>query len=167
MGEAGALDAGFGKPSRTSIFDYVGVPAHQGWLNGGKYVGGGLTAEQAALRAFYQQLLKFSSEASALKGEFVSIHQLNLQSPGYSEQQLSFARFDDKQQLLVVSNFTEQPVKFTLQLPAELVQNWQLAATPVVFTDLFSQTQHSTNPANGHSLQVELPALGSLVLQRQ
>ena len=46
VGEAGNEDAGFGKRSRTSIFDYVGVPAHQGWLNGGKYDGGGLTAAQ-------------------------------------------------------------------------------------------------------------------------
>ncbi|WP_240652828.1 alpha-amylase family glycosyl hydrolase [Rheinheimera riviphila] len=167
VGEAGALDAGFGKPSRTSIFDYVGVPAHQGWLNGGKYDGGGLTAEQASLRAFYQQLLKFSSEASALKGEFVSLHPLNLTSPGYSEQQLSFARFDDKQQLLVVSNFAEKPVSFNLQLPADLIKTWQLSAAPVVFTDLFSQHQQSTNPAKQHRLTIELPALGSVVLQRQ
>ncbi|OBP15467.1 alpha-amylase [Rheinheimera sp. SA_1] len=167
VGEAGALDAGFGKPSRTSIFDYVGVPAHQGWLNGGKYDGGGLTAEQTALRTFYQQLLKFSSEASALQGEFVSLHQLNLTSPGYSEQQLSFARFDDKQQLLVVSNFADQPVSFNLQLPADLIKTWQLSETSAVFTDLFSQQQQSTNPAQQHSLTIELPALGSVVLQRK
>lgn len=167
VGEAGALDAGFGKPSRTSIFDYVGVPAHQGWLNGGKYDGGGLTAAQASLRAFYQKLLKFSSEASALKGDFVSLHQLNLTSPGYTEQQLSFARFDGKQQLLVVSNFAQQPVSFTLQLPVDLIKTWQLSETPAVFTDLFSQQQLSTNPAQQHSLTIELPALGSIVLQRK
>jgi len=167
VGEAGALDAGFGKPSRTSIFDYVGVPAHQGWLNGGKYDGGGLTAEQATLRTFYQQLLKFSSEASALNGEFVSLHSLNLASPGYSEQQISFARFDNKQQLLVVSNFADQPVRFSLQLPQELLQAWKMADKPVIFTDLFSQTQLSSIPLNGHSLQIQIPALGSVVLVRQ
>lgn len=167
VGEAGALDAGFGKPSRTSIFDYVGVPAHQGWLNGGKYDGGGLTAEQTTLRTFYQQLLKFSSEASALNGDFVSLHPLNLTSPGYSEQQLSFARFDEKQQLLVVSNFSEQPVSFRLQLPAELVQAWNMNDQPVKFADLLSQQQLLTSPQNGHSLQIELPALGSFVLLRQ
>ncbi len=167
VGEAGALDAGFGKPSRTSIFDYVGVPAHQGWLNGGKYDGGGLTVEQAALRAFYQQLLKFSSAASALNGEFVSLHPLNLTSPGYGEQQLSFARFDDKQQLLVISNFAQQPVSFTLQLPPELVQKWQMGDQAATFTDLFTQNHISSTPSAGHSLQIELPALGSLVLQRQ
>src|SRR6188768_1160262 len=34
VGEDGKQDAGFGKPSRTSIFDYVGVPHHQRWMNG-------------------------------------------------------------------------------------------------------------------------------------
>lgn len=167
VGEAGALDAGFGKPSRTSIFDYVGVPAHQGWLNGGKFDGGGLTAEQAALRTFYQQLLKFSREATALNGEFVALHQLNLTSPGYSEQQLSFARFDDKQQLLVISNFAEQPVSFSLQLPAELLKSWQMTNQPVLFRDLFSQQQIKSDAAHEHRLQIELAPLGSLVLQRQ
>ena len=167
VGEAGALDAGFGKPSRTSIFDYVGVPAHQGWLNGGKYDGGGLTAEQAALRTFYQQLLKFSSEASALNGEFVSLHQLNLTSPGYSEQQLSFARFDGKQQLLVVSNFAEQPVSFTLQLPAELRAYWHIEQEPALFQDLFSSQQLSTVPTSDHGIKVELAPLSSMILIRK
>ena len=33
VGEPGAEHAGFGSPSRTSIFDYIGVPHHQRWLN--------------------------------------------------------------------------------------------------------------------------------------
>ncbi len=167
VGEAGALDAGFGKPSRTSIFDYVGVPAHQGWLNGGKYDGGGLTAEQTSLRTFYQQLLHFSRQASALRGEFLSLHPLNLKSPGYSEQQLSFARFDEQQQLLVISNFSETTVSFNLQLPEKLIQKWQLREQPALFTDLFSQQQFSSNPASSHSLHITLPPLGSLVLEKR
>ncbi|MBG7629319.1 MAG: alpha-amylase family protein, partial [Bacteroidetes bacterium] len=33
VGEPGAENAGFGSPTRTSIFDYVGVPTHQRWVN--------------------------------------------------------------------------------------------------------------------------------------
>ena len=40
VGEAGAGDAGFGKASRTTIFDYWGVPAHQRWMNDGAFDGG-------------------------------------------------------------------------------------------------------------------------------
>jgi len=39
VGEDGSEDAGFGKPSRTSIFDYIGVPANQRWMNNGKFDG--------------------------------------------------------------------------------------------------------------------------------
>ena len=37
VGEKGDGDAGFGKASRTTIFDYWGVPAHQRWMNKGKF----------------------------------------------------------------------------------------------------------------------------------
>jgi hypothetical protein len=44
--EAGNENAGFGTHSRTSIFDYIGVPNHQRWMNGGKFDGGQLTQEE-------------------------------------------------------------------------------------------------------------------------
>ena len=58
VGEPAREHAGFGAPTRTSIFDYIGVPAHQGWVNGKRYDGGGLTPEQASLRDFYCRLLR-------------------------------------------------------------------------------------------------------------
>ena len=39
VGEPGAENAGFGQPSRTSIFDYIGVPQHQKWMNHGAFDG--------------------------------------------------------------------------------------------------------------------------------
>ena len=39
VGEPGAENAGFGSPTRTSIFDYIGVPHHQRWMNEGKFDG--------------------------------------------------------------------------------------------------------------------------------
>ncbi|HSI71513.1 MAG TPA: alpha-amylase family protein, partial [Gillisia sp.] len=50
VGEPGEEDAGFGKPSRTSIFDYIGVPAHQRWMNNKKFDGGRSTAAEKELR---------------------------------------------------------------------------------------------------------------------
>ena len=41
--DPGDGDAGFGKATRTTIFDYWGVPSHQRWMNGGKFDGGQLT----------------------------------------------------------------------------------------------------------------------------
>ena len=36
VGEKAEENAGFGTPTRTSIFDYIGVPAHQRWILGRK-----------------------------------------------------------------------------------------------------------------------------------
>ena len=78
VGEPGALDAGFGKHSRTSIFDYVGVPHHQRWMNGGKFDGGQLKPEEKELRDFYKRLLNFTIKSDALMGEFLSLQEENL-----------------------------------------------------------------------------------------
>src|SRR5690606_21112547 len=69
VGEDGSEDAGFGKPTRTSIFDYIGVPAHQRWMNNGAFDGGQLTADEAKLRDYYKRLLNFARSNKALLGE--------------------------------------------------------------------------------------------------
>jgi glycosidase len=170
-GEAGALAAGFGQPSRTSIFDYVGVPAHQAWMNGGRFDGGGFTAEQRQLHDFYQRLMSLSASQSALRGEFVSLHEHNQQTTGYSEQQMSFVRFNSQQRLIVVSNFSEQPANFTLKLPRTLLAQWQLQPGDLALTDLLAQSPnaptvllHYPSQQDG-SIALQLPALGSVVLQ--
>ncbi len=181
VGEAAALDAGFGKPSRTSIFDYVGVPAHQGWLNGGKYDGGGLTAAQKQLRDFYQKLLSFSSTSTALQAEFYNLHQPNLAASGknqansksqYSEQQLSFARWNTAEKLVVVANFADTEASFTLQLPADLLQQWGWQQGEYQFTDILTgQTQSLHIQTDATSLQgaftLQLAPLASVVLQHK
>jgi glycosidase len=165
VGEAGALASGFGQPSRTTIFDYAGVPAHQGWLNGGKYDGGNLTPAQRELREFYRTLLHFSATAPALRGQFFSLHQHHLQTPGYSEQTLAFARSDARQRLIVVANFAETAARFKLQLPAELVQQWQLAPGQVPLTELFSDHAYSLQVDSGVAvLPLTVKANSAIVL---
>ena len=57
VGEDGSEETGFGDPTRTTIFDYAGVPAHQRWMNNGKFDGGQLSNDEKNLRDFYQRLL--------------------------------------------------------------------------------------------------------------
>ena len=58
VGEKAEENAGFGTPTRTSIFDYIGVPAHQRWMNEGAFDGGQLSEEEKSLREFYKTLMK-------------------------------------------------------------------------------------------------------------
>lgn len=77
VGEAGNENGGFGTHSRTSIFDYVGVPNHQRWMNGGKFDGGQLSKSEKELRDFYKRLLNFTLKSSALMGKYQEIQGIN------------------------------------------------------------------------------------------
>ncbi|WP_337879655.1 alpha-amylase family glycosyl hydrolase [Rheinheimera sp.] len=165
VGEAGALDSGFGDPSRTSIFDYAGVPAHQAWLNNGKYDGGQLSAEQKQLREFYRVVLNLSAREAVFKGQYQELHSLNQTTPGYIDKTYAFTRFNGKDKVVVVSNFDAGATQsFELKLPAELVQQWQLKAGEHQATDLLNGQHTVLKVQDGKaSLAVQLPALGSAV----
>ncbi|WP_430815556.1 alpha-amylase family protein [Carboxylicivirga sp. RSCT41] len=129
VGEPGAEDAGFGSNSRTSIFDYIGVPHHQRWVNNGAFDGGQLSAEEKELRDFYKRLLNFSTTSSALMGEYAEIHSFNrANTEGYSDKVFSFVRWSNDEKLIVLSSFKPADVaSFALKVPAEVIQAWGLA----------------------------------------
>lgn len=128
VGEAGALESGFGDPSRTTIFDYAGVPAHQRFMNGGKFDGGLLSAKEKDLRRFYRQLLNLSATESGFAGEYLELHTYNRQhTSGYDGAVFAFSRWNDKQKWIVVSNFSATEARqFDLQLPSILIKAWAL-----------------------------------------
>jgi glycosidase len=128
VGEPGAEKAGFGEPSRTSIFDYIGVPQHQKWMNGGKFDGGQLSDNEKALRNYYSEVLNFTRNSPALMGEYLELHTFNRhENPIYGNKAFAFARWDEDQKLIVVTNFDElQSIKTTLKLSPELLKAWHL-----------------------------------------
>jgi len=128
VGEPGALDAGFGKNSRTSIFDYVGVPHHQRWMNDGKFDGGQLKPEEKELRDFYKRLLNFTLKSSALMGEFEQIQDANLNAgSNYDFGLYSYVRWSDDEKLVIVTNFNQNtPVQCDVMIPADVVKKMNL-----------------------------------------
>ncbi|MFV8442436.1 alpha-amylase family protein [Flavobacterium sp. LB2P44] len=128
VGEAGNENAGFGTHSRTSIFDYIGVPNHQRWMNGGKFDGGQLTKDETELRDFYKKLLNFSLNSSALMGKYQEIQTVNRQTTqGYDSGIYAFSRWSDTQKLIVVTNFSWLTTSsFDLKIPADIIQKWNL-----------------------------------------
>jgi len=129
VGEDANRDAGFGKASRTTIFDYWGVPAHQRWMNGGAFDGGQLSDAEAELRRFYRRLLRFTRNSPALKGHYRSLHEHNrMQGTGYSDRHFAFARWQGPESVIVVTNFNPTDGgELTLSLPGDLIKNWDLA----------------------------------------
>lgn len=108
LGEPGDSDAGYGSETRTTIFDYYGVPSQQRWMNNGQFDGNKLSKAQKELRCFYKKLLNFARESSALKGKYQEIHTHNLaNSDNYSDDLISFIRWSATEKIIVVSNFNE------------------------------------------------------------
>ena len=128
VGEAGNENGGFGTRSRTSIFDYVGVPNHQRWMNGGKFDGGKLSDSEKNLRDFYKRLLNFSLKSKALMGEFQEIQSLNrAETAGYDPGIYSFVRWSENEKLLVVANFSWfTKSNFDLKIPFDVIAKWNL-----------------------------------------
>ena len=128
VGEAGDGDAGFGDPTRTTIFDYWGVPAHQRWMNGGRFDGGALSEAEKRLRDFYRRLMMFTANNSAMLGDFADIHSVNREATAnYDDQLLSFVRWRGDERLVVVTNFaTRRSGTFELILPTDIVNEWRL-----------------------------------------
>ena len=123
VGEPAAEDAGFGRASRTSIFDYIGVPAHQRWMNDGAFDGGGLSDEERELRAFYTRLLHFVASQPALVGRYADLHRANrTYTEHYDDKLLAWLRWSDEQRLVLVANFRDRAYPpLTLELPADQV----------------------------------------------
>ena len=171
VGEPGAEDAGFGKPSRTSIFDYIGVPTHQAWMNGGAFDGGGLNEHQKALREFYRRLLNVTISSKALSGEYRDIHYFNKEyTPGYDHRIYSFVRWKENQRLIVVSNFeANRSYAVDIKLPQEIIQSWKLNEGEYPLKELLYGSQEFNMVVSGNqaTVPVQLGPLESIILEVQ
>ncbi|MBB4803364.1 glycosidase [Flavobacterium nitrogenifigens] len=152
VGEAGNEDAGFGKRSRTSIFDYIGVPNHQRWMNDGKFDGGKLSESEKQLRDFYKRLLNFTISSSALMGSFEEMQSVNRQNnEAYDALLYSYARWSESQKLIIIANFSsEKESEFDLKVPSTLISKWNLKDGSYVLVDkLYSNSKTYLVVKNG------------------
>ena len=166
VGEPGAEDAGFGSPTRTSIFDYIGVPHHQRWVNDKKFDGGQLSEEESNLRDFYKRLLNFTIESEALMGAYEEIHFYNKEhTENYDHRVLSYVRWSDNEQLIVVSNFdAEKSYDFELKIPSHLIENWGLEDGTYELSDMLYGSQSKMEVVQGRGMiKISLEPLESFI----
>ena len=169
LGEPGDEDAGFGKPTRTSIFDYIGVPHLQRWVNDKKFDGGRSTPEELALRDFYKRLLNVTISSKALTGDYLDLHAFNRYSTeGYYDKVLSYARWQGEDRLIIIANFSPDTVqKFDLKLPADLIKTWNLRSGTYELTDQLYES-YSTKlmvDDDSASMALQLDPLESFILK--
>lgn len=173
VGEVGALASGFGAPSRTSIFDYAGVPAHQRFMNGGKFDGGLLSPKEKNLRAFYQQLLNLSAQHPTFMGNYYELHNYNRQhSPNYGSKLFAFARWSTAEgatKIIVVNQFDSvQAADVDLLIPADLIAHWELVEGEYHAADLLTTAGAPVKLSVANKvgrIRIHLNALESRVLE--
>jgi len=169
LGEPGAENAGFGKPSRTSIFDYIGVPTYQRWVNDKQFDGGQSTQEEKDLRDFYKRLLNFTINSTALASNYQDLHTFNrANTKNYTDKILSFARWSDDEKLVIVSNFeAENSHEFELKIPEELIRSWNLEDGSYPLSDqLYGNYSSELKVENQQgSISIKMEPLESLILK--
>ena len=169
VGEDGSEHAGFGSPTRTSIFDYIGVPAHQRWLNNKQFDGGQLTSDENELRDFYKRLLNFTLNSSALTGYYQDIHIHNIQNTEwYNNKVLSFVRWSHNEKLIIISNFNaKNTYGFELSIPQNIIEKWDLKNGDYTVVDQLYKSYTSKLKVSGNKaeIRVDIKPLESFILK--
>lgn len=157
VGEDGSENAGFGTATRTSIFDYIGVPAHQAWMNNGKFDGGQLTAEQAQLRQYYISIMALNDLPAIVAGDMSPLMVTG------SDSVIGFARTLGQQSLWILSNFSQLAQTVTVTLTPEQATTFKANSTLHDLLETHSAVLVSAEQQNT-TFTLTLDALGSAVL---
>ena len=164
VGEPAHGSEGFsGEDGRTSIFDYWGVPEHQKWLNQGKFDGGKLSPEQKSLREFYSRLLTVASTSDAIRrGRFYELQDANNLGKEYNQRHLyAYLRYTDKQQLLVVVNFSaDKTYRPVITIPAEA-----MVAAGLNTKKLYTYTNLLADEEPRNALNLNLAPLSAYIFE--
>lgn len=166
VGEAGNENGGFGTHSRTSIFDYVGVPNHQKWMNGGKFDGGLLSDKEKELRDFYKRLLNFTLKSDGLMGQFEEIQTINRKETlNYDESKYAFVRWSAKEKLIIAVNFSkDKEADINLIIQADIIAKWKLKDGIYKVTDQLYGGVNQLQVVKGiGKIKVNLSSSGSFI----
>lgn len=164
VGEPALEKAGFGSPSRTSIFDYVGVPQHQKWMNNGAFDGGQLSDKQKYIRSYYQKLLNIN-----LQGSFCDIHLHNRAfTEFYNDKVYAFVRGDKhlKKHIVVVNFDPYDTFGFELQIPQNVIERWQLPQKKYTITDILTHNRTAFEVRNNIGrMRIDIKPLESFIFE--
>lgn len=164
VGERAAENGGFGSPSRTSIFDYVGVPAHQRWVNNKLFDGGQLYDNEKSLRDFYKRLLNLD-----VNGFYADLHLYNRKhTEFYNDKVYSFVRGNEECKYVIVVNFSDSDFfGFELQIPQFIIGSWFLNDGTYSLTDtLYNEVQTDLKITSGEGkMRVDIAPLQSFVFK--
>jgi len=143
------------------------VPAHQRWMNEGKFDGGKLSADEKALRDYYVKVMNISAYHPAMQGNYASINSSDIQSNlDVTKNLLAFTRWKNASRLLVVSNFNNtQSAQLNLSLSAAIIGGMGLDDETYIGVDLLTTDSYTLSVEHGTGrLNLTLAPLQSVVI---
>lgn len=158
VGEPGAGAEGFGgEDSRTTIFDYWGVPEHQKWANKGAYDGGKLGEEQKALRNYYVKLLQLAGSSAAIaEGELWEIPV----GGNMNKRMYGFVRYTANQRFLILANFDRHyRMESQVQIPASILQSKPITTVKDKLSD------HTINDIKENTIPIWVLPMSAQILE--
>lgn len=170
VGEPGLGTEGFqGDDGRTTIFDYWGVPEHQKWMNGGKFDGALLNAEQKRLRQFYSTLLNLSkSNPAVVHGAYEDLTVFNISNNNFNNSVHAFVRYAAEEKLVIVSSFNAKEQVVKIQLPEVVVQKLQLTTgTAYTVQDLLGSDALVNFGPESFTIEMKLKPYSSYIFKIQ
>ena len=169
VGEPGMDQEGFsGLDGRTTIFDYWAPDTLTRLYNDGKWDDARLTKDESELRAFYSTLLRICNKEHAIRdGKFFDLMYVNPQASDFNpHRQYAFLRSDGKDAILVVTNFTDQPLYTAVNIPQHAFDYMELSEKDGVrVKDLLSGQSFSINLHPDTPVRFTVPAQSGIILK--
>ena len=169
IGEPGMDQEGFsGLDGRTTIFDYWAPDTLTRLYNDGKWDDARLSKDERELRAFYSTLLRICNQEHAVRdGRFFDLMYVNPMSESFNpHKQYAFMRSDGHHAVLVITNFSDQPLNTTVNIPQhafdymELKEKDGIQVHELITGQTFRINLHPDTP-----VRVTVPAQSGVVLR--
>ena len=162
FGERGMDKEGYsGRDGRTTIFDYWALETlYRGYFNREA-----LSDAELHLSLIYQQILRIAnSERAISEGQFFDLMYVNSLSERFNpRQQFAFLRKFEDEVLLVVANFSAQPVNVGVTIPAHAFQVLDMPEKEILAVDLLTGDTLSTALKKDAAFYAEVPAHGGRI----
>ena len=169
LGEKGMDAEGFsGLDGRTTIFDYWTIDLIRRWRNGNKFDGALLSEEEKKLQKYYSKVLNIcNSEKAIREGSFFDIMYVNRGEGMNEHRQYAFLRKLDKDLIVVVVNFADEPARSWVKIPAHAFDCLGMPSEEKEreCKDLLTGKTEKKMLVPDGTIYVELPANGGKVLK--
>ncbi len=175
VGEPAAGSEGYcGDNGRTTIFDYWSMPEFAKWVNGGKFDGGRLSAEQRSLRKSYGKLLEIYAQPAFADGAFYPLNPHNAHNPDFGRLPgepasghwlYAFARVDARtgQRFVVVVNLNSQETLRSIRVLVGHVAGSALSLAGARLADRFGNATATADAS--HFAISEIPPLTPAIFE--